>query len=101
MKKLTLPMGLIIAGLFFSSCSSKILDFTVMSSKNVSLNIPKDAPKVHACGGRITKAVNKALEGTGVGNDILFDGYVKEYNWIFWTSYKVSGTPAKSSDIKK
>jgi hypothetical protein len=53
MKKFTLPAFALVACLAFSSCSERLIDFTVISSKNVSL--------------RINKTQGKQVKGTDFG----------------------------------
>ena len=96
MRKLTLPMVLIIAGLLMSSC--RLVDFTIISSKNVSLDVKKDAPRVKAGGATVKDAVDKAIEKAGSGYDALIDGVI--YQRLFF-GFRVVGTPIKTSETKK
>lgn len=94
-----------IVAIMLQGCSSRILDFTVVSSKNVTLPVNKDAPRVKGkAASTIKGAVDNAIEGAGSGYDAIIDGviYVKSYYAVLiaWNRYWVEGTPIKTSDIK-
>jgi len=101
MKKLLVAMTLV--SFLFASFAQRILDFTVVSSKNVTINVKKDVPRVSAKAGTIKKAVDKAIESAGPGYDALMDGVITEYTWyavlFAWNTYKVEGTPIKTTEI--
>ena len=111
MKKLILP--LILGGaLFMTSCNYRMIDFTVISSKNVTLRLPDDAKgkKVEGkdmkffapyCGiPNLKSAVDKAIENAGPGYDALIDGVVFNRNAFFSSGYVVTGTPIKTTKLK-
>lgn len=88
MKKFILFMLVVIA-VVLSSC--RVTDFTVISSKNVDLNVNKDAARVKAWGWTVKDALDKAIEKSGSGNNALIDGVI--YQRFF--GYSVKGTPVK------
>ena len=111
MKKLILP--LILGGaLFMTSCNYRMIDFTVISSKNVTLRLPDDAKgkKVEGkdmkfltpCFGvpNLKTAVDKAIENGGPGYDALIDGVLYQRNAFLSTGFVVTGTPIKTSKLK-
>jgi len=99
MKKISL---ILLIAISFSSCSERMLDFTVISSKNVTLNVKKDAPRVVGKKSSTIKgAVDNAIEKAGPGYDALVDGVVYEiFIPLFVVNiikYKVEGTPIKTA----
>jgi len=74
-----------------------MLDFTIVSSKNVTIDVKKDAPRVTAKGWTVKDAVDKAIEKAGSGYDALIDGVI----YSGFLKYKVTGTPIKTSETKK
>jgi len=105
MKKLSILLVVIAGSIIFSGCSQRFLDFTVVSSKNVTLNVKKDSPRVTGKAGTLKGAVDKAIEKAGTGYDALVDGVVYEYTWYAilytWNTYKVEGTPIKTTEQLK
>jgi hypothetical protein len=89
-----------------------MIDFTVISSKNVTLRLPDDAkgPKVEGkdmvfCAPyfgmpNLKQAVDKAIESAGPGYDALIDGVVFNKSEFFKSGYVVTGTPIKTSKLK-
>ncbi len=114
-KKITL-VGLIGAFLALSlnGCTQRIIDFTVISSKNVTLKVDKGAPRVEGIDEvvvflipfgvpNLKEAVDRAIESAGPEYDALIDGVVSYYQYAFIIGkigYKVEGTPIKTSEIK-
>jgi len=92
MKKIILILGVSVA---LTSC--RLVDFTIISSKNVSLDVKKDAKRVTGKGFTVKDALDHAIEKAGPGYDALIDGVI--YNGLF--RYKVQGTPVKTTDLKK
>jgi len=95
-----------IVAIMLQACSARILDFTVISSKNVNLPVKKDAPRVKGkAGSTVKEAVDRAIEGAGPGYDAIIDGvvYAKSYYAVLyaWTRYRVEGTPIKTSELQK
>ncbi len=109
MKSVKLPFLFLLAMvLTFSSCSTRLVDFTVISSKNHSLKIDKtQGVKVSASsngflglGTSIKDAMDKALEQAGPEYDLLIDGVVKVNNYWIVSGFKVEGTAISSSQLK-
>jgi len=103
MKKLLL---FVLVAVMLQGCSARMLDFTVLSSKNVSLPVKKDSPRIKGKPASTIKgAVDNAIEGAGTGYDALIDGVI--YSTVYyaviysWVRYSVEGTPIKTSEIKK
>lgn len=110
MKSIKLSIALMfVAMLSFSSCSTRLVDFTVISSKNHSLNIDvSQGTQVSGSsigflgmGTSIKDAMDKALESAGPGYDILVDGVVRVKNYVFVSGFQVEGTAINSSKMKK
>ncbi|MEI8137131.1 MAG: hypothetical protein WCH21_07400 [Bacteroidota bacterium] len=92
--------------IMLSSCSERLFDFTVISSKNVTMNVKKDAPRVVGKkSGSIKGALDNAIEKAGPGYDAIVDGviYRHETPLILFTliKYHVEGTPVKTFEIEK
>ncbi len=107
MKKIVLAAAAI-AVVSLSSCNQRLIDFTVISSKNVTLRLPDDAKGPRSSGkdmkfcGRpeLKAAVDKAIENAGPGYDALIDGVVYQRSEVFRAGWVVEGTPIKTSKIK-
>lgn len=111
MKKIFLPV-MFVGVLFLSSCNLRVIDFTVISSKNVTLRLPDDAKGKRVegtnmvfcapyCGiPSLKQAVDNAIESAGPGYDALIDGVVYNRYEIVRTGYVVTGTPIKTSKLK-
>ncbi len=107
MKKITILASLAIA-FFMTSCSTRLIDFTVISSKNVTLRLPDDAKGPRSKGKEMKMctqpalkgAVDKAIENAGPGYDALIDGVVYARNEYFRQGWIVEGTPIKTSKLK-
>ena len=99
MKRLNFVLIVIAFTVATSSLTScRLVDFTVISSKNVTLNVKKDAPRTKAGGLTVKDALDKAIEKAGPGYDALIDGVV--YQRAFF-GYRVEGTPIKTSETTK
>ncbi len=106
----------VLAAMVMSGCTQRILDFTVISSKNVSMRV-KDSGKGQRVKGedmavyiifplgmpQVKGAVDKAIESAGTGYDALIDGVIYyKYNvfLLFGTyGYQVEGTPIKTAEL--
>ncbi|HWY37241.1 MAG TPA: hypothetical protein VNY73_01690 [Bacteroidia bacterium] len=107
MKKITIVASLAVA-FFMTSCTQRLIDFTVISSKNVTLRLPDDAKGPRTKGKemkmctnpQLKGAVDKAIESAGPGYDALIDGVVSVRNEYFRHGYIVEGTPIKTSKLK-
>jgi len=114
-----LVMLSLIAVLVCSGCTSRLVDFTVISSKNVEGMRFDPAGKGERVEGKdeawwflfiplgqpnIKEAVDRAIESAGPGYDALIDGVVYgKYTWMLLvakSAFKVEGTPVKSSMLK-
>ncbi|WP_338762247.1 hypothetical protein WAF17_17240 [Bernardetia sp. ABR2-2B] len=92
-----------------SSCTQRLVDFTVISSKNVDLNLDKSKGKkvvgkksyFLGFGWNVKDAMDKAIESGGKGYDLLIDGVVKSVSYPFVSVVVVEGTAMNSSQMKK
>ena len=108
----TLMIVLVMA---FSSCTTRLLDFTVISSKNTDMTVPASAKGDRVEGKdsvpiilvplgtpNLKEAVDRAIESAGPQYDALIDG-VLYYKYIYFlfgkAEYIVEGTPVISSQI--
>jgi hypothetical protein len=105
--KLTLLM--VLASFFLmTSCSVRLVDFTVISSKNVSLKIDKSqgirvtgaSVGFLGMGASIKGAMDKALQSAGPDYDLLVDGVVSIQDYVLVNGYKVEGTAISTSKLK-
>ncbi len=107
MKKIALPV-LVCCALALTSCQQRLLDFTVISSKNVTMRLPNEAKgprtegkEVKMCTApQLKAAVDKAIEKAGPGYDALIDGVVYSRYEVFRQGWVVQGTPIKTSKLK-
>lgn len=96
------------AMMLFSSCSYRMVDFSIISSKNHSLDIDKSKGiRVEGkslgfldVGASIKDAMDEALQSAGSEYDILIDGVVRRLDFFFVSGYKVSGIALKSSELQ-
>ncbi len=95
MKKINLLIVVSLLGTFLLP-SCRLVDFTIISSKNISIDVKKDAQRVSGKGFTLKDAIDHAIEKAGSGYDALIDGVV--YSGAF--RYKITGTPIKTSEIK-
>lgn len=109
MKSLRLPLLFMLATvLTFTSCSYRLVDFTVISSKNHNLNIDKtqgirvsgSSNGFLGLGASIKDAMDKALQSAGPDYDLLIDGVVRKNDYFLVIGYKVEGTAISSSKLK-
>jgi hypothetical protein len=107
MKKIVLPLALL-GTLALTNCNQRLIDFTVISSKNVTLRLPDDGKgprtqgkEMKMCTQPMLKAaVDKAIENAGQGYDALIDGVIYQRNEFFRTGWVVEGTPIKTTKLK-
>jgi hypothetical protein len=106
--KIKILAALISLTLIITSCSQRLVDFTVISSKNHSLKFDK-AKGIRVkgksfgflgVGANIKDAMDKALQSAGTQYDLLIDGVVKIENYPFVAGYIVEGTAISSTDLK-
>ena len=92
----------------FSGCSHRIIDFTVISSKNHSLQFDlTNAQRVEGTslgilgiGTSIKSAMDSALESAGMGYDLLIDGVVLQENFFLVQGFRVRGTAVRSLELR-
>ncbi len=111
--KITITCVLLLT-LLATGCSRRMIDFTVISSKNTQLQIPTEAMGSRVEGvdevwifiipfgtPNLKEAVDRAIENAGPGYDALTDGVIYQTTAYFVIAakigYKVVGTPIKSS----
>jgi len=91
-----------------ASCSIRLVDFTIISSKNVGLDIDKSEGKrvkaeksyLLGIGWNIKDAMDLALEKAGPDYDLLVDGVVRYQSFPFIASIVVEGLAVSSSAMK-
>jgi len=106
--KFSLSMIILMTTLIFSSCSQRLVDFTVISSKNHSLKFDLSQGKqvqgtsmgFLGLGASIKDAMDKALQSAGTEYDILVNGVVRDNDYFLVSGYKVTGTAINSSKLK-
>ncbi|MEM0939425.1 MAG: hypothetical protein AAGI25_06505 [Bacteroidota bacterium] len=89
-----------------SSC--KLVDYTMMSTKNYELGIDKSKGiptrgwsfYVFSVGINLKDATDKALRNAGQTYDLLVDGRAKFYPFFFGSIIKVKGLAISSSELK-
>ena len=104
MKKITL---VILFSVLFTSCAIRLVDFTVISSKNHAIHFDLDQGKATsgksmgfmALGTNIKDAMDKALENAGPQYDVLVNGVVRSENYFFFGGYQVEGTAVSSREL--
>jgi hypothetical protein len=91
-----------------TACTTRLVDFTTLSSKNVRLNMDK-GPRVRASdcgpfgwGTNIKTAVDRAIESSGnPQGDMLIDGVVTSSNYlILWQCYGVEGSIVETRNAR-
>ncbi len=110
MKSKKFPFLLIALSVLFmlQSCSMRLVDFTVISSKNCNLRIDKsqgirvigNSNGFLGVGASIKDAMDKALQSAGPDYDLLLDGVVRFNDYVFVSGYKVEGTAVSTSKMK-
>ncbi len=86
----------------------RLVDFTVISSKNVNLSIDRsqgvktEGKKSYflGIGWNIKDAMDEALESAGPEYDLLVDGVVRYGSYPFIATVTVEGTAVSSSAMK-
>ncbi len=98
----------LVAVVLLSSCSYRVLDFTVVSSKALQVGVDKTNGKVVegssmgflGFGSSIKSAVDEAIEKGGTGCDMLVDGVIFVKDAVFVSGYKVKGTAINSKVLR-
>lgn len=97
-----------------SGCTQRILDFTVISSKNTSIRVKDEGKGARVTGEdkagyfifplgnpQVKNAVDRAIEAAGPGYDALLDGVIYNHFNVFLFvgsfGFSVEGTPIKTS----
>lgn len=96
------------ATVMLSSCSQRMFDFTIVSTKNHSLDVDKSkgirvegkSMGVFGIGRSLKDAMDKALQSAGAEYDLLIDGVVSLEDYFFVAGYKVVGIAVKSSEMR-
>lgn len=99
--------ALAIAALLLSSCSARLVDFTVISSKNHSIKFNLDEGKATSgksmgflsLGVNIKDAMDEALENAGPQYDVLVNGVVRAKSYPFYGGFEVEGTAVNSRKL--
>ena len=109
---------IIVSGLLCQNCTYRVIDFTVISSKNVSLNLPENSKGQRVKGQdyvttflgipwgspNLKEATDQAIESAGAEYDALIDGVIyQKRKWYFLFGkfgYEVEGTPIISKNIE-
>ena len=97
-----------IATMTLSSCSFRLVDFTVISSKNVNFDIDRaqgvktEGKKSYflGIGWNIKDAMDEALEEAGPEYDMLIDGVVRYTSYPFVSGVTVEGTAVSTKAMK-
>lgn len=96
----------IVSTILLSSCTQRLIDFTLISSKNVAVKAEKGKQtegksiKFLGIGANVKDAMDNALLNAGSGYDLLIDGVVRVHNYPFTAGYSVEGKAVKSGDLK-
>lgn len=110
MKKIKLSLLLALTTVvFLGSCSTRLVDFTVISSKNHTLQIDKSigipvkgtSIGFLMIGVSIKDAMDKALQKAGPEYDLLIDGVVRLEDYFLLGGYSVEGMAVNSAKLKK
>lgn len=92
-------MGICLASL--SGCATRLVDFTVISTKNVQVAKAKgDRVKGSDCAflgqANIKEAIDRAIETAGGDYDALVDGVMYHRGYPFVNCIEVEGTPVNT-----
>jgi len=106
-KKLLLPFFLV-ALFTTTSCTYRLVDFTVISSKNADIRMDKtmgkktngDKTYFLGIGFNLKDALDIALDKAGPGYDLLVDGVVRYTAAPFVAIVKVEGTAISTSKMR-
>ena len=113
-----LVTGVLLASMLISGCSTRMIDFTVISSKNANIQGKSYGQRAEGkdCAGlllglipitgrfqpNMKEAVDRAIEAAGTGYDALIDGVIDQeililmiYNQV---CFVVEGTPINTKD---
>lgn len=112
MRTARVMIAVMLAFVFFTGCTIRIVDFTAISTKNVKL--PTKAKGKRVTGEdcvpvilfplgvpNMKEAIDEAIESAGENYDALVDGVVYHINQSFLFGqicYRVEGTPINTKD---
>jgi len=107
MKKIENGALMLIVIMTFTSCSQRLIDFTVISSKSHGMRFDKSkgirvTGKSYGflgIGANIKDAMDEALQSAGPQFDLLINGVVKTDRYPFVLGYIVEGTATRSDDL--
>ena len=100
---------ILISVMTLTSCSYRLVDFTVISSKNINLEVDRtkgvatEGKKSYflGLGWNIKDALDEALEKAGPEYDLLIDGVVRYGSYPFVATVTVEGTAVSSKQMKE
>ncbi len=101
-------MALVFSALLFNtSCTHRLVDFTVISTKNAEIGASKvkgkrtEGKKTYflGIGFNLKDAIDIALESAGTKYDLLVDGVVTYSNFPFVIIVKVKGKAVSTQDM--
>lgn len=107
MKRISLLAILVI--ILSTSCTRRIIDFTVISTKNVQMSMDKEKGKAikikdmkaFGINSTLKGAIDKALNTAGPGYDMLIDGVISYSNYLgFVAGYRVEGLAVNTLKLK-
>ena len=115
-RSFSLAVAAAVLAFFFESCSQRVLDFTIISSKNTSIKIKESGkgPRVEGedmaayfifplGNPQVKSAVDRAIEKAGPGYDALLDGVIYYHYKVFILfgsfGYSIEGTPIKTAEL--
>lgn len=95
----------LLLGFTFSSCTIRLVDFTVISSKNVDIGKPEGIRTtgskgyILGFGWNVKDALDDAIRNAGNEYDMLVDGVVRYTSYPFYTVVTVEGTAVNSTEL--
>lgn len=90
--------------IFLVGCATRVIDFTVISSKNVQVPSKGRGQRVEGSDctflvpPNMKEALDRAIESSGGNYDALVDGVVYFNSFWLYSCYKVEGTPINTRD---
>ena len=98
----------ILVAVMASSCTRRVIDFTVISTKNVQMSMDKEKGKAvkikdlkaFGINATLKGAIDKALNTAGPGYDMLIDGVISVSNYYFVAGYRVEGLAVNTLKLK-
>jgi hypothetical protein len=93
---------IISASILLSSCTFRLVDFTAISTKNITVSkangVQTKGKSVKFLGisANVKDATDKALNNAGKDYDMLIDGVIRYVRYPFVRGYKVEGVAIKT-----